>query len=571
MRKKTLLLAALIYTFYSCGDGGSSNNSGNTNQNNSPNVIDTNLVRFDNHIFAGSGNCAICHTNLITDQGEDVSIDSDWRSTMMANAATDPLWQAKTHSEILRTPTISEAIEEKCSRCHMPMANVEAHHEQVPIKIFGEDGFLNTNNQFHLMAIDGVSCTLCHQIQGGDYLGTEESFTGGFKIDLFTQKPDRKIYGQYGNPFQNPMRNNVGYTPVYGSHIEKSELCATCHTLYTNPYDENGNPITDNDGNYIKFPEQTAYLEWKNSIYGDQQGNDDMSCQACHMPKANGKVKIANRPPIIQERDNFGKHYFVGGNIFILNILKNNIATLGLKAEEEHFDKTIKRTQDILKTSAYIQIGNTTISNNILEIPVTVVNKSGHKLPTGYPSRRVWIHLVVKDANNKIVFESGKVEINGKIIGNDADEDATRYEPHYDVIDSQDKVQIYESIMEDYLGNVTYTLIRAAKYKKDNRLLPEGFNKLTAREDIAVIGNAYNDENFVGGQDTITYKVNISGYTTPLTITAELRYQSVSYRFFEDLKQDKDQSSYVSLFEELYMQENNTGYIISSDSKSVNF
>ena len=571
MRKKTLLLAALIYTFYNCGDGGSSNNSGNTNQNNSPNVIDTNLVRFDNHIFAGSGNCATCHTNLITDQGEDVSIDSDWRSTMMANAATDPLWQAKTHSEILRTPTISEAIEDKCSRCHMPMANVEAHHEQVPIKIFGEDGFLNTNNQFHLMAIDGVSCTLCHQIQGGDYLGTEESFTGGFKIDLFTQKPDREIYGQYGNPFQNPMRNNVGYTPVYGSHIEKSELCATCHTLYTNPYDENGNPITDNDGNYIKFPEQTAYLEWKNSIYGDQQGNDDMSCQACHMPKANGKVKIANRPPIIQERDNFGKHYFVGGNIFILNILKNNIATLGLKAEEEHFDKTIKRTQDILKTSAYIQIGNTTISNNILEIPVTVVNKSGHKLPTGYPSRRVWIHLVVKDANNKIVFESGKVETNGKIIGNDSDEDATRYEPHYDVIDSQDKVQIYESIMEDYLGNVTYTLIRAAKYKKDNRLLPEGFNKLTAREDIAVIGNAYNDENFVGGQDTITYKVNISGYTTPLTITAELRYQSVSYRFFEDLKQDKDQSSYVSLFEELYMQENNTGYIISSDSKSVNF
>ncbi len=366
------------------------------------------------------------------------------------------------------------------------------------------------------------------------------------------------------------MRVSVGYTPVYGAQIQKSELCATCHTVYTESYDENGNAIIDGNGNPVEFPEQTTYLEWEHSIYGDGQGDDDKSCQACHMPKARGSVKIANRPPIIQERDNFGKHYFVGGNTFMLSILKKNITTLGLTAEEEHFDQTIQRTKDILKSSAYIEIGNITDDNNILEIPITVVNKTGHKLPSGYPSRRVWIHLVVKDSNGLVVFESGKVKPNGKIIGNDADEDAAEYEPHYDIIDSQDKVQIYESIMEDKNGNITYTLLRPVGYKKDNRLLPEGFDKLTAAKDIAVKGNAYNDTNFIGGQDTVIYRVDTSGYVPPFTIIAELKYQSVAYRFFEDLIQDKNNSQYVSLFETLYINEDNSGYTISSDLKTIN-
>ena len=559
---------ATALTLISCGGGGNDNNSTGTTTN--PTIINTSLVKFDNHIFAGSGNCATCHSNLITSQGEDVSIDADWRSTMMANSSKDPLWQAKVHTEVLRTPSISDAIEQKCSRCHMPMANVEANHEQVPVKIFGDNGFLSVDNEYHVMAMDGVSCTVCHQIQDGDYLGTKESFTGGFKIDLTTAKPDRKIYGQYKDPFQNPMRMNVGFTPTYGSHIEKSQLCATCHTLYTNPYDENGNPIKDENGNKVEFPEQTPYLEWEHSAFGDGQGNDDKSCQACHMPKAEGTVKIANRPQnMINPRDNFGKHYFVGGNAFMLNILKKNIAKLGLTAEEKHFDKTIQRTIDMLKSSAKIQLGNITDNNGVLEIPVQITNETGHKLPSGYPARRVWIHLVVKDSNGNIVFESGKVEPNGKIIGNDSDEDATKYEPHYEVIDSQDKVQIYEAIMEDYKGNVTYTLMRAVKYKKDNRLLPKGFDKATASSDIAVVGNAYTDSNFVGGEDLVTYKVDTAGYTGPFTIEVELKYQSVAYRFFEDLRLEKDISKYVSLFEQLYLGEDNSGYVISSATATV--
>jgi len=78
----------------------------------------TDLVEFDSGDFAGSGNCAWCHTALTDSSGRDVSIDKQWRSTMMANGARDPLWQAKVRSEVLRNPSVQAVIEEKCATCH---------------------------------------------------------------------------------------------------------------------------------------------------------------------------------------------------------------------------------------------------------------------------------------------------------------------------------------------------------------------------------------------------------------------------------------------------------------------
>ena len=43
---------------------------------------------------------------------------------------------------------------------------------------------------------------------------------------------------------------------------------------------------------------------------------------------------------------------------------------------------------------------------NRLTIPITVENETGHKLPTAYPSRRVWLQVVVKDATGSVVFTS---------------------------------------------------------------------------------------------------------------------------------------------------------------------
>ena len=138
---------------------------------------------------------------------------------------------------------------------------------------------------------------------------------------------------------------------------------------------------------------------------------------------------------------------------------------------------------------------------------MSVENLGGHKLPTAYPSRRAWLHVTVRDRTGRAVFESGALNANGSIQGNDNDEDAGRFEPHYAEVTRADQVQIYESVMAGADGRVTTGLLTALRYVKDNRLLPRGFDKRTADKDIAVHGDAESDPDFAGGGDRVRYRV----------------------------------------------------------------
>jgi len=178
------------------------------------------LVNFETSDFSGSGNCAMCHVSLNDSAGNDVSIGSHWRSTMMANAAKDPFWQAKVASEVARTPELREVIEAKCSSCHMPMAYTQAETEGAVSAIF-ENGFLNQENSLNPAAMDGVSCTVCHQII--------DPVLGTYTIDTSTEPPDRLIYGPYPDPEQTLMISTSEFRPVFGDQIAGSVLCGTCH------------------------------------------------------------------------------------------------------------------------------------------------------------------------------------------------------------------------------------------------------------------------------------------------------------------------------------------------------
>src|SRR6188472_6121 len=76
----------------------------------------------DLSLFSHSENCMACHNNLVTPGGDDVSIGVTWRSTMMANSARDPYWQAGVRRETIDHPMHNEAIQDECAGCHMPMA-----------------------------------------------------------------------------------------------------------------------------------------------------------------------------------------------------------------------------------------------------------------------------------------------------------------------------------------------------------------------------------------------------------------------------------------------------------------
>ena len=79
-------------------------------------------------------------------------------------------------------------------------------------------------------------------------------------------------------------------------------------------------------------------------------------------------------------------------------------------------------------------------------------------------------------------------------------------------------------------------LLRGVRYIKDNRLLPRGFDKATAAQDIAVRGGAQQDRDFTGESDRVRYMVSAAGHSGPFQVSAELRYQPISYRWAQNLR-----------------------------------
>lgn len=485
------------------------------------------LARFATDDFTGPFVCANCHNDLADASGNDVTISSHWRATMMANAATDPLWQAKVSAEIAHHPQLQAEIEATCSRCHMPMAYTQGVVKGQPVAMFGEDGFLNPAHPLHQAAMDGVSCTLCHQIQPSG-LGTPASFDGHFAIDTSGQTPQRMLFGPYPDPDSLGamiMRQGSGYNPKQGTHLWGSEFCASCHTLFTSAV-----PASNQTPG---FPEQVPYLEWLHSSYGDGQG-EDRQCQDCHMPTADGAVAIYSGWP---EHDPFYQHQFDGGNSLMLKILQANVAELGLTASTVDFAATIDRARvQLQQQTAEVAIPALLLGENLLQASVRVTNKTGHKFPTGYPARRAWLHVTVTDAAGRQVFDSGRPLPDGGIVGNDADLAANAFEPHYTTISHPGDVQIYEAIMQDAAGQPTLTLLEAVAYGKDNRLLPEGFDKTTASPEVAVAGEASADPDFLGGSDEARYEIDVTGYSGPFSLRVELLYQSLTPGFVQDLR-----------------------------------
>ncbi len=474
--------------------------------------------------FQTSDRCVACHNGLSTSSGDDISIGFSWRPTMMANSARDPYWQAGVRREITDHPESRTAIEDECSICHMPMARYESRQRGHEGEVFSHLPF-NPDKHEDRLAADGVSCSLCHQI-GKKGLGTRESFVGGFVIDPPTPQGERPEYGPYAIDagLIRVMRSSSrGFRPTEAPHIRQSEVCATCHTLITKALGPKGEVIGE-------LPEQVPYQEWLHSSYREKQ-----SCQSCHMPVVKGAAPITN--VLGTPREGVSRHVFLGGNFFMLGMLNRYRNELSVAALPEELSAAAERTVAHLKSQTVrMAISRAELHEGRIEMEVSVENLSGHKFPTAYPSRRAWLHVSVRDRNNHVVFESGRINDDGSIQGNDADEDPTRFEPHYTEITDSAQVQIYESVMGDSSGAVTTGLLSAVRYLKDNRLLPAGFDKHTAGRDIAVVGAAADDADFGGGGDRVRYSMPASGAQGPFQIDVELRFQPIAYRWAANLR-----------------------------------
>jgi hypothetical protein len=475
--------------------------------------------------FVPATECVACHNNLTSPAGEDVSIGASWRGSIMANSARDPYFHASVRRETIDHPTHAADIEDECATCHMPAAQKMARAAGGKGVVFALApwNLPGANPAVEAAGVDGVTCTVCHQI-APDQLGTRASFNGQFTVAGALPNGRRRVYGPFEPDAARTriMHSVTGFEQVRAQHIRESEVCATCHTLITQAFAPDGRVVGS-------LPEQMNYQEWRHSAFV----KEGRGCQSCHMPLVQGPVRVSSVLGL--ERDTLSRHTFLGGNAFMLRLMNRYRAELGIEASPAELEATARATvRQLEQDTAILRVTRADLTGGMLALDVAIENLTGHKFPTGYPSRRTWLHVTVRDAQSRIVFESGAIDDTGAIAGNDSDVDAGRFEPHYDEITRADQVQIYEPILGSLDGRPTTGLLQATQYLKDNRLLPRGFDKRTAPAEIGVFGDAAADADFTAAGDVVRYRVALAG-TGPLTVEVELRYQSISARWARNL------------------------------------
>lgn len=477
--------------------------------------------------FRTSDRCIACHVGMRTTNGDEYSIGFDWRASIMANSSRDPYWQGSIRRETLDHPESKQHIENECSFCHMAAVRLDDRDAGRDTHVFERFPFQKLDGktpQLQRAAQDGVTCSVCHQIEK-EGLGTDATFNGNVVVSQAVREDERPEYGPFDpdHGHQTLMHSSTaGYLPVHSDHIRDSALCASCHTLYTDP-------VTPAGVKLPRFPEQMPYKEWLHSDYPARQ-----TCQQCHMPKVNELTPVtALYGPL---REGARRHVFVGANFMMEEMLQQHRDELQVEALPQELDDAGKMTREFLRTqAAKLEIREMKLSADSVSVDIAAQNLTGHKLPTAYPSRRVWLHVVVKDAGEHVIFESGALRTDGSIVGNANDDDPLKFEPHFREITRPDQVEIFEPILVDIHGNVTTGLLNAVRYGKDNRLLPRGFDKATADKDIAVVGEAAMDPAFTDEGSVVDYTIATHGARGPFHVEAELWYQPIGYRWAHNL------------------------------------
>ena len=250
------------------------------------------------------------------------------------------------------------------------------------------------------LGLDGVSCVLCHRIEAGN-LGTDASFSGGFVIGDQTGSA-RPIYGPFTDMAVTPMINRVAFTPVYAAHVLESRIVRDL------PH------IADRGRRSGVAAVQRRDLPRTDAVQGvaEQQPRNEGVVPVVPRSATPGGVRLSSTGPT-RGLAPFGKHHLVGGNAFMLGLMRQDrlgTNTLKLVAEAGNFDAAMARTDDGLSRSSATLGANVCTDASTLTVDVTVTNLTGHKLPTGFPNRRMWLHTRVVDASGATVFESGGVD-----------------------------------------------------------------------------------------------------------------------------------------------------------------
>lgn len=435
--------------------------------------------------------CQSCHYSENVEQP--VRIARDWKGSMMAHSARDPIFYAA----LAVFNKYNDADGEWCIRCHSPSGWLMGRS-----KIATGESLTGTD-------FDGVQCDYCHRLV--DPLNPDSSAPY-----LVTPVPG---YGNGMHVFQKlPTPKRGPYDSVLAPHgtfadsfQRTSELCGVCHDV--------SNPIYANDRNvqapHEYSPIERTYSEWKASWYSTI--GDSGSCLHCHMQVSPGYGCIIPGSPF---RTDLRQHDLTGGNTFVPDILSDfwsDVDTIALQEGKLRAEATLQRAADVELVAS--KINDTTVKAS-----VKIINKTGHKLPTGYPEgRRMWINLIAFDSLGTKLFESGAYH---------ADSGTLEY-------DSQIKVYEAKHGMTDSIASI-YGLQAGSSFHFglndtiyfDNRIPPRGFTNSAFRTRRAEpVGYSYADSQYW----------DITEYLLPSQtkiVTVKLMYQTISKEYIEFLRDE---------------------------------
>lgn len=499
-------------------------------------------------------NCNACHTEPVYDR---------WRGSIKSNAGRDPLFWSALHIANVDAPNAGEY----CLRCHTPKGWLEgrSHPPDGSAMLSGDKAY-------------GVSCSICHRLVDPNPSSGDEasSIDAGIRSALqfpvpagyvgsgaMTIDPDDNRRGPFSFNLNHPYHTayQTDFLGQTSDAVTRSRMCGTCHNVQ-NPVlswnesrlqfwpNGSGAPAPEFDNTKL-FPVETTFDEWLNSDFaingvfapqfaGEKTDGIVSACQDCHMPRITGYAAEQGLDGVLlrdcQDSGCLPEHAFVGANAWLPELLQDPNWRLSADEERYYLDKTIDLAKEMLTKAAEISV-ELRDHNLYRSAEVKVVNKSGHKLPTGYPEgRQIWINLKAFNASDALIYQSGAYNSNtGKLV---RDPDLKVYEIKQGITP-----ELAESLSlpagESFHFVLNNTVI------KDNRIPPQGFtNALFDRPGLNPVGVTYAD-----GQnwDTTTYYLPIEAERVEVV----LYYQTSSREYIDFLRKfgGVDGNSLGSLWE----------------------
>jgi hypothetical protein len=563
--------------------------------------------------FVTSDQCMSCHDadappfgpNLMVPDTashakfKNVSPNGEWRWSLMGLAGRDPVFHAQLESEMERVqdappdaPFTPEKVQNTCFKCHGAMGQRQMQIDAA--KGGGQAAFTrdilkltsdskDPHAKYASLARDGISCTVCHQMQ--DYSKLEVSkitdiATGNFDV-ISAEGKMNTIIGPRPNVVEHPMVEAIGMKPQHAEYIRKSEMCSSCHTVYLPVVNPDGTQAKRQDGSPKFVYEQATYLEWYNSSFRENQ-----TCQSCHMPSSfNGSPitsKIANiedqdypdyapqfadhirgvfasvEKVTVKKRQKVARHSLNGINLVVLNMFGQYADILGLRKSsymsmiDDGWESAMRTGVEMAqKQTASVSITNLKKNSGQVAFDVTVQSKVGHRFPSGVGFRRAFLEVTVREkGTGRILWASGLTDDAGAIINRSTGrwvaselrtmgKNDNQHEPHHQLINREDQVQIYEEIIGGKDGCYTTSFLDIFKHVKDNRLLPVGwtpngpldsngkprFNVEQIEATRPHLGTQ--DGNFLAGRDTTSYVASLPKNVSirDVEVQARLFYQ----------------------------------------------